>query len=284
MAERKPTWVIILLALITLIGGIYEANKADPTRVLLTEATIEAQRTQAVQTQAALPPPSFEPSMTSPTLTEETQSPLPTADMVIWEKAGSDWGRSCISSEIWQLYPNTLGLAVEHPENCYNLIAYGITANQGNLAFVRNNVREEEFRGVEIPIPDNVDIFFDLRVNHLENAEVWVGIMKNPTQIDGKYLRAKAGDNFNITNVINNFPKHGENYYEKTSPPIYHFQYVIEGNLWTVNYDGSPAPMFKDETLNFSPRYLLIGYRAYSKGDMTGSIDVRISNLKIEEK
>lgn len=279
--DKQKTWVVILIAGIGLLGTMYQSYKTDPTRVPLIEATLEAQKTQAAQAQASLPTPTFPPSHTS---SPGESTPLPTADIAIWENAGNDWESSCISSEIWQLYPNSLGLAVEHPENCYNLIAYGMTANQGNLAFVRSNAREEEFRGLVIPIPDNVDIFFNLRVNHLENAAVWIGIMKNPTRWDGKYLRAKAGDSFNITNVINNFPKHGDNYHETTAPPIYHFQYCLEGNLWTVNYDGSPAPMFKDEIITFSPRYLFIGYRAYSNSGVTGSIDVRISNLQIEAK
>lgn len=279
--DKQKAWVVILVAVIGLFGVMYQSDKTDPARVPLTEATLKAQQTQAAQTQAALPTSSFTPP---PTLKAGETPPSPTADIVLLENAGSDWERSCISSEIWQLYPSTLGLAVEHPEDCYSLISYGITANQGNLAFVRSNVREEEFRGIIVPIPDNTDIFFDLRVNHLENAEVWVGIMKSPIQWDGKYLRAKAGDSFNITNVINNFPKHDDNYHETTNPQLYHFQYCIEGNLWTVNYDGSPAPMFRDEIINFSPRYLFIGYRAYSNGSVTGSIDARISNLKIEEK
>lgn len=202
------------------------------------------------------------------------------------EYPGADWQRGCISADIWQVYPSDrilLGDVVK--DGCYQLLEYGISAHQGNLAFVRQKVRQTEIYGILVPIPDNVEIEFSLRVNRLDNAEVWMGIVKSPNSRAGSYLVAKKDAYFDLVEIKRDFPsKLNENYHVRYNQDYYHFKFDIEGNLWNIWRNGTPQAMYSGINLMFTPRYLFIGYRAYPSNGISGTVDVRISDLTIEEK
>ena len=280
MAENKKLWGIIIAAVLGLLGTFYQANKTDPVRVPAFEATLEAEKTlTAIATLNAGTPSPADISTSEPSL-----APAPLTEPSPPERPSESLERGCISEKVWKLYSSDPNFSPEAQDGCYSLLDYGISARQGSLSFVRSKVRAPETYGLLVSIPNNAGISFELRINNIKNAEVWVGIAQSPRSWAGKYLRSKANGNFDIATVVNSFPTYGENYYEKNEPDVYKFEYLVEGNLWTITYDSSPAPMFSDLTLNFSSRYLFVGFRAYPQDGISGSLDVCISDLVIEAK
>ena len=212
----------------------------------------------------------------------------PVADSTPWElpveAPGEDWLHSCISADSWRFFSqNPIG-EIQIVDGCYQLIEYGISAHQGNLVFVRNKVRIPETHGILIPIPNDAEISFHLRTTELTNAEIWTGIVRSQDSQAGKYLVAKDGGYFDIVEIKEEFPSvlH-RNYEVKYNQGDYKINFDIEGNQWSIGYNGFPAPMFSHLILDFSPRYLFIGYRAYPEGNVAGKIEVRISELQISE-
>ena len=276
--EKKSSKTLIILALISGLVAIIVASIENPSPEDPVNTPMEVTLTPIDEVIVT----SF-PSAIEKTPKTEIESPS-SAWIPSEEYPGADWERGCISSETWGIYSSAGYLNTPVEDGCYQLIEYGVSVHQGNLAFVRTKVFEPEIFGFLIPIPNNAKIAFDLRINELENAEVLVGISESPNSWDGVYLFSKADDNFHVASVENNFPvKVRENYYERSAPNIYNFEFEIEGNLWDISYENSPADMFTDINLSFSPRYLFIGYRAYKKGGSTGNLNTRISHLVIEE-
>lgn len=226
-------------------------------------------------------------TVTPPSVAGETSGvEFPTS---VWapplDLPGADWAKGCINSEIWQIYSSENDFNAPTQDGCYQLLEYGISAHQGNLAFVREKVRVPEAYGILVPIPDNAAISFTLRATKLEKAEVWVGIAKEPTSWSGIYLVSKDGGNFAIREVTNNIPaRKSRKYHDVEEPYRSEFQFEIEGNQWDISYDNSPAKMFSNVNLDFSPRYLFLGYRVYSENGVTGCLDTRISDLIIEKR
>ncbi|MCP4141107.1 MAG: hypothetical protein GY755_12645 [Chloroflexi bacterium] len=198
---------------------------------------------------------------------------------------GEDWQSGCISSESWQVFSTEEGFLPSVEEECYNLIEHGVFASDGYLSFVKSKVRHPIIYGLTTEIFTNANVSVSLDINHIENAEVWVGIADSQNTWNGVYLVTKAGDNLSIRNVVNNLPVHtNRKYHAMEASGHYDFQFEIVGNQWDVSYDDSPANMFSSIELSFSPRYLFIGYRAYPENGLTGNIDVKISNLTIEDR
>jgi hypothetical protein len=281
MADKKENKTKIILSVIGALATIAAAMVGSPVLV-------EMYKTSLTQTQTQTPTMTPVSTIELPTKPSASPSNSQTATSV-WtpsaEYPGSDWKRGCISAEIWQLYSSDPTFRAETKDGCYQLLEHGISAHQGNLAFVRNKVRQTEAYGILIPIPDNVAIEFSLRVNALNNAEVWTGIVKSPDSRAGSYLVAKKNAYFDIVEIHNEYPsKRNENYHVRYNQDYYHFKFEIEGNLWNIWRNGTPQTMFSDINLMFTPRYLFIGYRAYPSDGVSGTIDVRISDLTIEEK
>jgi len=281
MNNMKVFLATIIVAILGLIGTIYTANMGDPVRDPQFEATLEVQKTQT-----AMITPSSEVSLASTEISgENTESP-PTS---VWtpsaEFPGADWERGCVSSEIWDVYSSNFNLLMPISGNCYQLIEYGISAHQGNLAFVKNKILNEEIYGVLVRIPDNANIEFSLRVNELNNGDIWMGVVESPISRAGKYLVAKKDSYFDIIEIQKNFPSTvHENYHVQFHKNPYHFRFEIEGNQWNIWREGTPQAMYTDINITFVPRYFFIGYRAYSANGISGTVDVRISDLVIEER
>ncbi len=225
-------------------------------------------------------------TVNTPSISPTSNSISPTS---IWtpsaEYPGADWKRNCISSDIWDVYSANYDFENKVQDGCYQLLEYGISAHSGNLAFVREKVRSTEIYGILVPIPDNVEIEFVLRVNKINNADIWMGIVKEPNSRAGTYLVSKKDAYFDIIEIRNTFPsKLHENYHIQFNQGNYHFRFELQGNQWNIWRDGTPQPMFTNINLTFTPRYLFIGYRAYPTDGVSGELDVRISDLMIEEQ
>ncbi len=278
--DNKDNKTKIILGVITACATIAAAVIGSP---ILVEMYKTSQRPSPTVTSA--PQPATALTKTPLAKVEQVSIPPTSAWTPSVEYPGADWQRGCISAKIWELYSldPTFGEVVK--DGCYQLLEYGISAHQGNLAFVRQKVRETELYGVVVPIPDNAEIDFSLRVNALNNADIWMGIIQNPASRAGVYLVGKKDAYFDMIEVKHDYPsKLNENYHIRFNQGFYRFKFEIEGNLWNIWRNGTPQAMFSDINLSFAPRYLFIGYRAYPQDGISGTVDVRISDLVIEEK
>jgi hypothetical protein len=137
--------------------------------------------------------PTSTPAPTDTPIPEPTSTPAPTDVPSV--PIGQDWTQGCISS-LWKLYPSSL-IAVERGDGCLQEPVHVFAAVNGSLPFVaqRNGSGPVSDYGMFAPLPESGSVSIIVRLEDLNNVDLWVGIFPEPDlRSDGLLLTIPAGN------------------------------------------------------------------------------------------
>lgn len=80
----------------------------------------------------------------------------------------------CIAADSWFPYPTTLNPEIIN--DCWNLAAWGFSADQGRLSLVHSPVQDQQ-RGIYMPISGDVDIHFNVQLDEFRTRTNKVGFL-----------------------------------------------------------------------------------------------------------
>lgn len=259
-------WAAISAIGVAIVGCIstiiVSALNPDLTQVILdkfSSATL-------TPTPTSTAPSSATPNNT-PTKVYFTETPTP----ITLVAAGDDWQSDCISVANWQ--PDLEESIAEDDNGCYNLIPWGIAANNGNLLLTtvsKQKTTALEY-GVFTPLPQCGTFKFSIRVDELTNSEVWLGFFRESSlESNGILITIQNDDNFDVREMPSQ-KEYADNIHLGAEGGNYeNIQVEFIGPTIYVTVDGQPV--IANYPINVSPRKLFLGYRMLPKGEIKATI------------
>jgi len=259
-------WAAISTIGVAIVGCIstiiVSALNPDLTQIILdkfSSATL-------TPTPTSTAPSSATPSNT-PTKVYFTETPTP----ITLVAAGDDWQSDCISVANWQ--PDLENENAEDNNGCYNLIPWGIAANNGKLMLItvsKQKTTALEY-GIFTPLTQNRTFRFSIHVSELTNSEVWLGFFQEKSlDSQGVLITIQTDDNFDVREMPSQ-KEYADNIHLGTAGGNYE-NILIEfiGPVLYVTVDGQPV--IANYPIDVSPKQLFLGYRMCPKGEIKATI------------
>jgi hypothetical protein len=259
-----PVWVQIVVC----IGGIFVASLPSILPKIFPEVT-------STPTFTSMNMPLLESTLMVYTPTplpkvSETQLPCTFTRTCL---PGDDWKRNCISGEIWDT--SLAGESLPEPGLCYDLAAWGMTADDGalTLAATHSDITAHEY-GIFTPWQDWTKFDFSVRVKRLDNSELWFGFFEgNTLNSKGILFVIQHGDVVDVRDM----PSGKEivaNFYLPFADGVFHPQVILRGGKFSLWIDGQG--ILSNWPLNYTIHNMFIGYRSLP----VINLDATIFNLK----
>ncbi|MBE0672025.1 MAG: hypothetical protein IH588_15690 [Anaerolineales bacterium] len=164
----------ILAALISVFGNKISPPSSvndlvsSPTGTVSTIRSFVPSNTALANTPTSIPP------------VPEADTPVPTFTRVPSIAIGEDWMKGCISS-LWKAYPSNV-LTVERGDGCWREPVSAFSAENGDLDFLdeRSGSGTAELIGLFAPLPESGTVTFTVRLRHLDNVDLWMGVFSEP--------------------------------------------------------------------------------------------------------
>ena len=226
--------IAIIVALIGLIGTIGAAligtyGKRDlpaPSPTLIPTTAIAFTDTAT---------PTFPPTNTAlpdtPTSTPVlvTDTPVPTITPIP-QAIGVDWLAGCIST-LWRAYPSVP--TDERGDGCWREPVYVFSAENGDLDFLAERKGGfAETYGLFAPLPESGTVTFTVRLEHLENADLWMGVFAEPNLDSKGLLLTILNGNVNKRSIVQKDPR--------TYETIQGTQVLSQGNGFLISFTVTP--------------------------------------------
>jgi len=251
------------VAAVGCIGTIVAAVlNPDLAQVILDKA-IGSTPTPAIISTVSIPTSS--PTNTPPLSTNPTDTPEPP---II---ASKDWEADCISIANWK--PDLENETAEIYNDCYDLVPWGIGANNGNLLFTTTSnqtISAMEY-GIFTPLPQNKEFHFSIQIKTLNNSEVWIGFFdQNSLQSKGILVAIQPDDNFDIREMPSQVEFADNIHLYSEAGDYENIQIEFIGSSLYVTVDGQP--ILAGYPISISPKKLFLGYRMLSDGEIKATI------------
>jgi hypothetical protein len=268
-------WAAISAIGVAIVGCIstiiVSALNPDLTQVILDKFSSATH----TPTPTSTAPSSATPSNT-PTKVYFTETPTP----ITLVAAGDDWQSDCISVANWQ--PDLEESIAEVDNGCYDLIPWGIAANNGNLLLTTVSKQKStalEY-GIFTPLTQNKTFEFSIRVNELTNSEVWIGFFREKSlESQGILITIQNDDNFDVREMPSQ-KEYADNIHLGAEGGNYeNILITFIGPVLYVTVDGQPV--IANYPINVSPKQLFLGYRMLPKGEIKATIrDIKITDTE----
>lgn len=262
--QSSPPWAAIatiIAAIITCTSAvIVAALNPDLAEIVLNKNPTPTYTIIATETLTQPPATNTPPIISNPADT-------PTSSLF----AGQDWQADCISIELWQ--PFLEGDSAEDYEGCYDLVPWGIAANNGNLlltATSNQTISAMEY-GIFTPLSQNKEFQFSIQIKTLDNSEVWMGFFdQSSLQSEGILVAIQPDDNFDVREMPSQveFAENIHLFSEEGNFENILVEFV--GSSIYVTVDGQPV--VAGYPINVSPKHLFLGYRMLSKGEIKATV------------
>jgi hypothetical protein len=251
------TFVIGLLTILATIFGpiIQKRFEQDSTQ---TPIVIIQSATPAPVIPTDTVPPGADTSTPAPTNTPE---PAPTETSIPILAAGEDWKAGCVSM-VWQVTSNIA--TTDHGNGCWEEPVYAFSADNGELDFLseRPNGGSEVY-GMFAPLPESGSVSIKIRLNDLNNADMWVGIFQKPDITSpGMLLTIAAGDPKKRVIAWKDIATYET--IQKTNPIDQDngFWFTFEFDALSVVGELNPSAFVTDSaSIPSSQKWLFIGYK-----------------------
>lgn len=265
--EKEPVqgWNLVAFALLTvgiIAFVIFVLSRNSPA-----PAPTPIPATAIVFTETTEPTPSLTPSPTNtfePTLTPLplTDTPVPSATLVAPVPLVEDWRAGCIST-LWQAYPSSVS-PVEKGNGCWKEPVHVFSAENGDLDFLaeRGNGSAEVY-GLFAPLPESGTVTFTVRLKHLENADVWMGVFAEPDITSQGLLLTILNGNVSKRSIVQKDPR--------TYETIQGTQVLSQGNGFLISFTVTPLSVsgrvnphvfvWDPVSLPSSQKWIFLGYK-----------------------
>lgn len=175
-----------------------------------------------------LPTDTFEPTLTPLPLTD---TPMPSVTPVVPVSLEEDWKAGCIST-LWRAYPSTVS-PVEKGNGCWKEPVHVFSAENGDLDFLseRGNGSAEIY-GLFAPLPESGTVTFSVRLKHLENADLWMGVFAEPNLDSQGLLLTILNGGVSKRSIVQKDPH--------TYATIQGTQVLSQGNGFLISFTVTP--------------------------------------------
>jgi hypothetical protein len=242
--------------LVKIFSDKYLNPSATPTSQIVVTAPIEP----TIGTPPSDPPTSFQ---------EATQFPVSLL------KVFEDWELDCISTANWQAY--LAGKLIKSSESCYNLVNWGIQANNGNLYVNKTEIHNTtalEY-GILTDIHGKTRFEFSVHITDLSFSEIWLGFLEGDTpKSEGVVVVIQRDDNVDVRSLPT-----GRELVDNVHLPLADGDYnnikvEFKSATIVVAIDGSNIAK---RAIGITPTKLFLGYRALPNAEINAFIhDVEI--------
>lgn len=254
----NSTWAVILgISGLVLIGcfvllllnpGFVTGNLID--FFITSTASLSPDGTSEQATQAPNPLPTDRPT-DNPVSAEPPAAPY---------KIGTDWQTNCISTTNW--HPYLAGDTITSSEPCYNLVDWGIAANNGSLSINKSGFRSNtalEY-GILTDIRGKTKFSFSVRAIELSASEIWLGFLEGDTpKSDGIVVVIQHDDNIDVRPLPKGVEFIDNMHFRLAAGNYESIQVEFEGATIRVVVDNIEV---LEHPINIVPTTLFLGYRA----------------------
>ncbi len=142
-----------------------------------------------------------------------------------------DWKAGCIST-LWRAYPSTVS-PVEKGNGCWKEPVHVFSAENGDLDFLseRGNGSAEIY-GLFAPLPESGTVTFSVRLKHLENADLWMGVFAEPNLDSQGLLLTILNGGVSKRSIVQKDPH--------TYATIQGTQVLSQGNGFLISFTVTP--------------------------------------------
>jgi hypothetical protein len=265
-------YMAILVAMIALVG-LVALNLRASAKSLSTSTEMASSVVYATSTLSSTATETFVyPTSTNIPLPTETLTPVPTATPT------STPDPRCIDTTIWAL-SSTDNSSPAVTGNCYDLMAWGISALNGDFSFIMYGKSRAEMYGLSRSVPKDTSVTINLKVSQLREGEFWFGISEtaDPLQ-NGIYFVALPNGKFRLR-IYRNAIQISDVELDVPNGSSYQIALKLEGTrLSPVIYVyGAGTWTYTSQLVQFSQRRFYMGIRPLANG----FVDTALTSLLI---
>ena len=211
MSNKSPARRIdpsIIAALIGVCGTVtvtlitlYVNNRAQsvptPTSVYSTPSIVFTE----TATFTALPTDTVPPGASTSTPAPPTDTPVPTITPIPSVAVGQDWPAGCIST-LWKPYPSNVP-TTDRGDGCWQEPLHVFSAENGDLDFrYERGDGSTEIYGLFAPLPESGSVSFYIKLDHLDNVDLLMGVYAEPDVASQGLLMAIPNENIRKLRIV----------------------------------------------------------------------------------
>lgn len=232
--EKKPmqgwnlaAFALLAVGIIAFVILILSKEKPAPTPPPTAMPVTAVIATETLQP-TPFPTDTFEPTLTSLPLTD---TPIPSVTPVPPVSIGEDWKAGCISM-LWRAYPSAI-TPVEKGNGCWKEPVHVFSAENGDLDFLaERGSGVAEVYGLFAPLPESGTVTFTVRLKHLENTDLWMGVFAEPDVTSQGLLLTILNGNVGKRSIVQKDPR--------TYDTIQGTQVLSQGNGFLISFTVTP--------------------------------------------
>ena len=208
--QSKNIAIVAIVALIVIVIIVAAFMFLDGNNNFLTPSPTFMLATAIVLTETIAPTPvptdTVPPALPTLTPAPATDTPVPTFTPVPPVALGEDWMAGCIST-LWNAYPAS-SPPVERGNGCWQEPVYAFSAENGDLDFLAE--REggpAEIYALFAPLPEIGTVTFTVRLEYLDNADLWMGVFAKPDLDSQGLLMTILNGDVNRRSIVQKDPR-----------------------------------------------------------------------------